>query len=73
MILDKFDRRTLVHMEVALDRICRDRPNGDSHAFRRSVAESIVRCAASGRTAVGQLMEAGERSLTHVRPERQSA
>lgn len=61
MISEHFDTRTRINMKLALDRICRGRPDGEDYGFRRSVAENIVRCALMGRTGIGQLVDAGER------------
>ncbi|BAR62599.1 hypothetical protein NK6_9460 [Bradyrhizobium diazoefficiens] len=67
MISAHFDTRTRINMKLALDRICRDRPRGEDHGFRRSVAENIVRCALAGRTGIGQLVDAGERAVVTTR------
>jgi hypothetical protein len=61
MIDGSFDRRTLANMEVALDRVCAKTPRGETHEFRKRVAEAILRCARSGKTTLGALTEAGER------------
>ena len=66
MIADGFDFRTLIRMDKALERVCRGRPGGESHELRKLVAESILLSARGGRTAFGQLTEAGERALTGV-------
>ncbi|WP_240535303.1 hypothetical protein [Bradyrhizobium sp. YR681] len=60
-------------MKLALDRICRNRPHGEDHGFRRSVAENIIRCAHAGRTGIGQLVDAGERAVIRIREEREYA
>jgi hypothetical protein len=73
IMMHQFDSRTLMRMEVALDRVCRGRPDGENHTFRRQIAESIIRCAISGRTSMGQLAQAGERAVSHLRPEKESA
>ena len=73
MIFNHFDARTRVHMEMALERVCRGRPEGQRHGFRRLLAERIIRAAAEGRTSVGQLAEAAERALIQMRSERKSA
>ncbi|MGT2438441.1 hypothetical protein ACU4GH_24740 [Bradyrhizobium betae] len=67
MISEHFDTRTRINMKLALDRICRNRPAGEDHGFRRSVAEKIVRCALTGRTGIGQLVDAGERAMVRTR------
>lgn len=73
MISEHFDTRTRINMKLALDRICRHRPGGDDHGFRRSVAENIIRCALTGRTGIGQLVDAGERATIRTRAERERA
>ncbi|OAF02382.1 hypothetical protein AYJ54_26965 [Bradyrhizobium centrolobii] len=73
MIGEHFDTRTRINMELALDRICRNRPDGESHDFRRAIAENIIRCALTGRTRLGQLVDAGERAVVQMRTERKSA
>jgi len=72
MIGEHFDTRTRINMKLALDRICRDRPAGEDHGFRRSVAESIIRCALTGRTGIGQLVDAGERAVIKAGSQRHS-
>lgn len=64
MISEHFDTRTRINMKLALDRVCRHRPAGEDHGFRRSVAENIIRCALTGRTGIGQLVDAGERAMS---------
>ncbi len=63
MISEHFDTRTRINMKLALDRVCRHRPGGEDHGFRSSVAENIIRCALTGRTGIGQLVDAGERAM----------
>jgi hypothetical protein len=66
MIAEHFDRATMAAMEVALDRVCERWTNGGEHMRRKRVAESIIRCAKTGNTCLGALVEAGERAV--VRP-----
>jgi hypothetical protein len=66
MIEGSFDARTLARMNVALDRVCEHTPLGDQHEVRERVAEGIIRCAKSGRTALGALIEAGKRALARI-------
>ena len=73
MISEHFDTRTRINMKLALDRVCRNRPSGEHHDFRKSVAESIIRCALTGRTGIGQLVDAGERAMIRTREEREPA
>jgi hypothetical protein len=63
MIEDRFDARTLANMEVALERVCRQRPNGEDHKVRRRVAQQIMLCAKRGKRTLGALTKAGERAF----------
>jgi ribosomal protein L32E len=45
MIEDRFDARTLANMNVALERVCQRRPDGENHKVRRRVAQRIIQCA----------------------------
>jgi hypothetical protein len=49
MIEDGFDARTLANMNVALERVCQRRPDGEDHKVRRLVAQRIIRCAKMGQ------------------------
>jgi len=63
MISESFDGRTLFIMEIALDKVSQKTPFGEQHEVRKRIAEAIVRCARAGRTSLGALTEAGERTL----------
>lgn len=78
MITERFDRRVMAAMEVALDRACERWPSGGSHLLRKRVAKSIIRCAKAGNTSLDALVEAGGRAAsprsdtqncTRVRPD----
>jgi hypothetical protein len=71
MISEHFDTRTRINMKLALDRVCRNRPEGEDDSFRRSAAENIIRCALTGRTGIGQLVDAGEQARIRTRAERE--
>ncbi|MCP1761709.1 MULTISPECIES: hypothetical protein [Bradyrhizobium] len=60
---ERFDRRTLATMNLALDRVCENVPYGEDHVVRKRVAEQIIKCATSGKTALGELTDAGQRAL----------
>jgi hypothetical protein len=36
--VDEFDERTLANMDVVLDEICRELPNGGDHESRKFIA-----------------------------------
>jgi hypothetical protein len=65
-----FEPRTLANMNVALDRVCDQAPDGENHAVRKRIAIRIIRCARSGKVTLGDLTAAGRRGLprfAHVR------
>jgi hypothetical protein len=62
MIEDGFDARTLANMNVALERVCQRRPDGEDHKVRRFVAQRIIRCAKMGQKTLGALTKAAERA-----------
>lgn len=66
MIVEHFDRRTMAAMEVALEKACACWPNGGKHNLRKQVAQSIIRCAKTGNTALDALTEAAERALAQL-------
>ena len=37
-----FDERVTANMDVALDRVCRELPNGGDHASRKRIAEKLI-------------------------------
>jgi hypothetical protein len=61
MIEDGFDARTLANMNVALERVCQQRSDGEDHKVRRRVAQRIIQCAKRGKKTLGALTKAGER------------
>jgi hypothetical protein len=73
MIEGDFDSRTLAKMNVALERVCRLSPIGEQHETRERIAQSIIRCAKTGQTALGALTEAGERALVRMEARKKSA
>jgi hypothetical protein len=66
MIVERFDRRTMAAMEVALEKACECWSHGGKHNLRKRVAESIIRCAKTGNTSLDALTEAGERALAQL-------
>jgi hypothetical protein len=48
MITDRFNRRTIANMEVALERACQGLADGEKHTARQLIAARIVRCAEAG-------------------------
>jgi len=60
IITESFDRKTLVAMEMALDRACEFLGVGSDHQeARRHVASRILECALRGERTLDGLTEAG--------------
>jgi len=66
MIEGNFESRTMTAMNVALNSVCANAPNGEDHAVRKRVATEILRCAESGHTALDDLIAAGRRGLVRA-------
>ena len=60
IITESFDRKTLVAMEMALDRACESLGAAkEQHEARRHIASTILQCALRGNRTLGALTEAG--------------
>lgn len=71
MLIDgAFESRVLANMNAALDRVCEQAARGQEHSVRKRVANEIIKCARSGKTALDDLMEAGRRGLAKTKPQR---
>jgi hypothetical protein len=64
--VEGFDDRTLAHMDVVLDEICRELPNGGDHESRRFIAEHLMQAARGGKTTLGELTYVGRRALVQL-------
>ena len=60
MIEDRFDDRTLANMNLALVRVCQQRPDGEDHKIRRRVAQRIIQSAKMGKKTLAALTKAGK-------------
>jgi hypothetical protein len=60
IITESFDRKTLVAMEIALDRACESLGFAkERHDARSHIATKILECALQGDRTLGGLTEAG--------------
>ena len=73
MIVERFDRRTMAAMEIALEKACACWPNGGQHNLRKRVAQSIIQCAKTGSTSLDALIEAGERAIVQLSQSRRGS
>jgi len=71
MISERFDRRTLANMEIALERACAVLSTGsDKHRARRHIASRIIRCAEGGHRTLGSLTAAAIAAAHELRARR---
>ena len=61
----EFNEPTQATMDMVLEEVCAELPNGRGHESRKFIAEQLIRCARSeqcarsGRTTLGELGERG--------------
>ena len=68
IITESFDRKTLVAMEVALDRACEGLGStSEQHDARRHIASGILECALRGDRTLGALTDAGRAAAMRAR------
>jgi hypothetical protein len=58
VITDRFDSKTMLIMEMALEQACRLLPTGEAHSARRYVASRILECVENGDETLDGLTEA---------------
>ncbi|RXH23967.1 hypothetical protein XH99_01400 [Bradyrhizobium nanningense] len=64
--MSEFDVRTQSNMDLVLEEICSELPNGGDHQTRRCVAETLVDAARSGKTTLGELYMVARRALSKL-------
>jgi hypothetical protein len=64
--VDEFDERTLANMDVVLDEICCELPNGGDHECRKFIAEQLMKAARDGKITLGDLTYVGRRALVRL-------
>jgi hypothetical protein len=69
----EFSERTQANMDVVLEEVCAELPNGGDHESRKFIAEQLIQCARSGRTTLGELMYAARRAIVQLERNRRSA
>lgn len=59
--MGEFPERVQTNMDVVLDQVCAELPNGGDHESRRYVAEQLIQAAREGKITLGELSSAGRR------------
>jgi hypothetical protein len=62
----RIDDRTTANMDVALEQVCKNLPNGGDHETRKYVAEKLIQAAKKGNTALGAFETVARRALLEV-------
>jgi hypothetical protein len=71
--MSEFDERTQANMDVVLEEVCAELPNGGDHQSRKYIAEQLIHCARGGRTTLGELMYTARRALVQIERNQRSA
>ena len=71
--MDEFDERALANMDVVLDEVCGQLPNGGDHESRKFIAEQLMRAVRDGKTNLGDLTYVGRRALVQLQNGSKSA
>jgi hypothetical protein len=61
--MSRLDERTIAHMEAALEKACRNFPNGGDHETRKFIARKLKLSAKKGNTTLGGLSSVAHRAL----------
>ncbi len=54
-------------MDVVLNDICSELPNGGDHKSRKFVAQQLMQAARAGKTSLTELTYVGRRALVHLK------
>ena len=57
--MGEFPERVQANMDVVLEEVCRELPNGGDHESRRYVAEELIQTAREGKITLTDLTSAG--------------
>jgi hypothetical protein len=71
--MSEFDEGVQANMDVVLEEICAELPNGGDHESRKFIADHLIQCVRSGKTTLGDLMYAARRALVQLKKPRRSA
>ena len=71
--MGEFPERVQANMDVILDQVCAELPNGGDHQSRRYVAEQLIQAARQGKITLGELTSAGRRAIVYLKNAPKSA
>ncbi|RZN16783.1 hypothetical protein CWO90_38660 [Bradyrhizobium sp. Leo121] len=71
--MGEFAERVQANMDIVLDEVCAEWPNGGDHESRKYIAEQLIQAARGGQTTLGALTYVGRRALVHFNNKPKSA
>jgi hypothetical protein len=64
--MTKTDERTIANMDVVLEEVCRDLPNGGDHESRKYVAKKLMQSVKKGNVTLEGLRPVASRALSEL-------
>jgi hypothetical protein len=64
--MKQLDDRTMAHLDVVLEEVCRSLPHGGDHELRRRIAEKLLDSAINGNTTLAGLTEVARTALAEA-------
>lgn len=64
--MGEFVERVQANMDVVLEEVCAELPNGGDHESRKYIAEQLIQAARGGKTSLSELTYIGRRALVHL-------
>jgi hypothetical protein len=62
----KFDERTAANIDVVLEEVCKDLPNGGDHESRKHIAKKLMQSAKKGNVTLDGLRTVARRALSEI-------
>jgi hypothetical protein len=62
----KFDERTAANMDVVLEEVCKNLPNGGDHESRKHIAKKLMQSAKKGNVTLDGLRTVARRALSEL-------
>ena len=64
--MTKFDERTAANLDVVLEEVCKDLPNGGDHESRKHIAKRLMQSAKKGNVTLDGLRTVARRALSEI-------
>jgi hypothetical protein len=71
--MKELDHRTLVHLDMVLEDVCRSLPHGGDHAIRKRVAQKLLSRARKGDVSVDDLVPVARDALLEATKDTRAA